>query len=79
MAEEHRRSFWIISYEYMRTYSHVKIKSSVNGAPELLQCPTLAQVMISQFMSSSPMSGSVLTAHSLELASDSVSASLFQK
>ena len=35
--------------------------------------PTLAQVMISQFVSSSPVLGSVLTAQSLEPASDSVS------
>ena len=34
---------------------------------------TSAQVMILQFMSSSPASGSVLTAQSLEPASDSVS------
>ena len=34
---------------------------------------TLAQVMISWLVSSSPTSGSVLTAQSLELASDSVS------
>ena len=38
--------------------------------------PTSAQVMISQFASSSPASGSVLTAQSLEPASDSVSPSL---
>ena len=38
--------------------------------------PTSAQVMISQFMSSSPASGSVLTARSLEPASESVSPSL---
>ena len=38
--------------------------------------PTLAQVMISQFVSSSPTSGSVLTAQSLKPASDSVSPSL---
>ena len=37
---------------------------------------TSAQVMISQFVGSSPMSGSVLTAQSLEPASDSVSLSL---
>ena len=37
-----------------------------------VECPTSAQVMISQFMSSSPMSGSVLTAQGLEPASDSV-------
>ena len=37
---------------------------------------TLAQVMISLFVSSSPTSGSVLTAQSLYPASDSVSPSL---
>ena len=37
---------------------------------------TLAQVMISWFVGSSPVSGSVLTAQSLEPASDSVSPSL---
>ena len=39
-------------------------------------CLTLAQVMILQFVSLSPMSGSVLTAQSLEPASDSRSPSL---
>ena len=39
--------------------------------------PTLAQVMISGFMSSSPTLGSVLTAQNLEPASDSVSPSLY--
>ena len=38
--------------------------------------PTSTQVMSSQFMSSSPVQGSVLTAQSLEPASDSVSPSL---
>ena len=38
--------------------------------------PTSAQVMTSQSLSLSPMSGSVLTAQSLEPASDSVSPSL---
>ena len=38
--------------------------------------PTSAQVMILQFMGSSPTSGSVLTAGSLEPASDSVFPSL---
>ena len=37
---------------------------------------TLAQVMISRFVSSSPTSGFVLTAKSLEPASDSVTHSL---
>ena len=41
----------------------------------MLKRPTLAQVMISQLVSSSPASGSVLTARSLEPASDSVSPS----
>ena len=42
-----------------------------------VKCPTSAQVMISWFVSLSLASGSVLTAQSLEPASDSVSASLF--
>ena len=37
--------------------------------------PTLAQVMISRFVSSSPVSGSVPTAQSLEPALDSVTPS----
>ena len=41
-----------------------------------LKRPTLAQVMISRSVSSSPASGSVLTAHSLEPAWDSVCPSL---
>ena len=41
-----------------------------------IKCPTLAQVMILQFVSSSPALGSVLSAQSLEPASDSVSPSL---
>ena len=39
-------------------------------------CPTSAQVMISQFVGSSPTSCSVLRVQSLEPASDSVSSSL---
>ena len=38
--------------------------------------PPSAQVMVSRFVSSSPESGSVLTAQGLEPASDSVSPSL---
>ena len=41
-----------------------------------VKCPTSAQVMISWFVGLSPASGSVLTAQSLEPASDSVSPSL---
>ena len=40
---------------------------------QLVKHPTLAKVMISQFMNSSPASGSVLTAQSLEPDSYSVS------
>ena len=43
---------------------------------QLVKPLTSAQVMISQFMGLSPTSGSVLTAQSLESASDSVSPSL---
>ena len=42
----------------------------------MVRHPTLAWVVISQFVSSSPMLGSVLIAQSLEPASDSVSPSL---
>ena len=40
---------------------------------QLVERLTLAEVMISQFVGSSPASGSVLTAQSLEPALDSVS------
>ena len=43
---------------------------------QTIKRPTSAQVMISQIMGSSPVSGSALTAQSLEPASDSVSPSL---
>ena len=43
---------------------------------QLFGCPTSAQVMISRFVGSSPASGSVLTAQSLEPALDSVFPSL---
>ena len=43
---------------------------------QLVERSTSAQAMISWLMSSSPTSGSVLTARSLEPASDSVSPSL---
>ena len=53
-------------------------KKEVGGAwvAQSVNHPTSAQVMISQFLSSSPTSGSVLTPQSLEPASDSVSSSL---
>ena len=50
----------------------------VRGAwvAQLVESPTSAQVMISWSVGSSPASGSVLTAQSLEPALDSVSPSL---
>ena len=56
---------------YLKTYKNLgPLGGSVGGAP------TSAQVLISWFMSSSPASGSVLRAQSLEPVSDSVSPSL---
>ena len=43
---------------------------------QLVKRPTSAQVTISRYVSLSPVSGSVLTAQSLEPVSDSVSPSL---
>ena len=43
---------------------------------QFVMWPTSAQVVISALVSSSPVLGSVLTVHSLEPASDSVSPSL---
>ena len=55
------------------------LKNLFRGAwvAQLVGRLTSAQVMISQFVSSSPTSGSVLTAQSLEPVSDSVSPSLW--
>ena len=54
------------------------LRQGLGGAwvAQLVKRPTLTQVMISQFMGSSPALGSVLTSQSLEPASDSVSPSL---
>ena len=61
------------------TIVHKNIEGGKNrGAwvAQSVKCLTLARVMISRFVSSSPAPGSVLTARSLEPASDSVSVSL---
>ena len=57
---------------------HHVLNNSVRGAWEAwsVERPTSAQVMISPSVSSSPKLGSVLTAQSLEPASNSVSPSL---
>ena len=57
------------------TWYKVSIKSITAGAPGWLTrlSPTLAQVVVSRSVGSSPTSGSVLTVQSLEPASESVS------
>ena len=55
------------------------LKTSIRGVrvAQLIKRPASAQVTISQFVGSSPSSGSVRTAQSLEPVLDSVSPSLF--
>ena len=62
----------------LRAFAFVKNSFKLWGTwvAQSVKQPTLAQVMISRFMSPIPTSGSVLTAQSLEPASDSVSPSL---
>ena len=59
-------------------YHSVLKRKEIKGAwvAQLVKSPTLAQVMIPLLLGSSPTSGSVLTAQSLEPASDSGSPSL---
>ena len=57
-------------------YQRGLLRGNIRGAPQSVDCLTSAQVVISRFMSSSPTLDSVLTAQSLEPASDSVSPSL---
>ena len=57
-------------------YNIFKTKFRGTWVAQSIKRLTSAQVMISQFVSSSPASGSVLTAQSLEPASHSVSPSL---
>ena len=59
---------------YHWQYFLAKRRSKVGA--QFVKHPSSDQVVISQFVSSSPTSGSVLTAQSLEPASDSVSPSL---
>ena len=60
------------------TYHLWSVENTSRGAwvAQSVERPTSAQVMISPSVSSSPASGSVLTAQSLEPASDCVSPSL---
>ena len=67
-----------IYHYYSISYYTIFCRNDFLGAwvAQLVKHPTSAQIMISQFLSLSPALGSVLTAESLELASDSVSPSL---
>ena len=57
-------------------YIHLEINFRGAWVAQSVKHPTSARVMISRSVSSSPASGSVLTAQSLEPVSDSVSPSL---
>ena len=69
------------SHGYLKPHGkeHLQLKGRLSKGAWVAQSvkrPTSAQVMISQFVGSSPATGSVLTARSLEPVSDSVSPSL---
>ena len=59
-----------------RSFQFEKNKNRGVWVAQSVERPTSAQVMVSRSVSSSPESGSVLTARSLEPSSDSVSPSL---
>ena len=67
MAKKHEVS--AVSFQIEEAFGGTWVAQSVERL-------TLAQVVTSQFVGSSPVSGFVLTAQSLEPASDSVSPSL---
>ena len=72
VMEEIQKSLGCHKALFLKIFS----KSWGTWVAQLVKRPTSAQVMISWFVSSSPVSDSVLTAQSLEPASDSVSTSL---
>ena len=63
--------------ERLSTLLVLKLQSQGSWVAQSVERPTSAQVVISPAVSSSPVSGSVLTAQSLEPVSDSVSPSLW--
>ena len=66
-----------VSLLFLRAmWGALKVISRGAWVAQLAERPTSAQVMISWFVSSSPVSGSVLTAQNLEPTLDSVSSSL---
>ena len=71
--------FSVLCQEVLWSYTLALYKHFIPWGTWMAQSvkrPASAQVMISWFVGLSPMSGSVLTARSLEPASDSVSVSL---
>ena len=64
------------NYNYSQTIALKLITGRGAWVAQSVKHPTSARVIISQFTSSSPTSGSVLTAQSLEPSWDSVSPSL---
>ena len=87
---EYARMPWLASvalittrWPVLLTFNNQKVRTDLNSVTRRgawgalsVKLPTSAQVMISRFVSWSPTSGSVLTAQSLEPASDSESPSL---
>ena len=71
-GDGHRDSWW----EPVGWWRSSKLAMRGAGVAQSVKRLTSAQVTISRFVSSSPASGSVLTAQSLEPASDSASPSL---
>ena len=72
--DEWIKKMWYIYIHWNVTWQSKRMRGA--WVAQSVKHPTSAQVMISQSMSSSPASGSVLTAQSLEPVSDSVSPSL---
>ena len=68
---------WTLVGENVKSYSYHGEEYGGAWVAQSVKHLTLAQVMVSQFMSSSPTSGSVLVAQSLEPALASVSPSLY--
>ena len=74
----HTARLWV-QWNWLSNTSHISFKQNSQWGTWVAQSvehPTSAQVIISRSVSSSPASGSVLTAQSLEPASDSVSSLL---
>ena len=69
------KEFVLLLLKYSTSFIKNKIYRGT-WVPQSVERPTSAQVMISQFVDSSPVSGPVLTAESLKSASDSGSPSL---